>query len=244
MTAATGPLLWGRAAVLSAVALATGAFAHVQADGLLPGSVVLVGLVACGTLASAPFLRRQGSTLRIVALLVAGQSVVHMALAVTAGHRGDPASGGVAPTVVPTVPTTTGTGTGAGARSGSYFDVAYAPHTTGHSGGLTVPAPVLHAITDITAHPAMALAHLLAAAVCGWWLASGERALWRLVELTARGLTDVVVPALRQWAAAVDAVVVSALQVRAPVLVVATVPPPQLLIIDRSASRRGPPRAA
>jgi hypothetical protein len=240
MTAATGPLLWGRAAVLSAVALATGAFAHVQADGLLPGAGVLALLVACGTVAVAPFLRSQGSTLRIVSLLVAGQSVVHMALAVTAGHRGDPMSGPTARSVAPVVPATAGTG----GRSGSYFDVAYASHTTSHGGGLSVPAPVLHAITDISAHPVMALAHLLAAAVCGWWLACGERALWRLLELTARGLTEVVVPALRRWASAVDAVALAALRVPVPVLAVAVDAPPQLMVIDRSASRRGPPRAA
>ena len=39
--AATGSLLWCRAAVLSVMALATGEVAHVQADGLLPGPVVL-----------------------------------------------------------------------------------------------------------------------------------------------------------------------------------------------------------
>jgi hypothetical protein len=240
MTAATGPLLWGRAAVLSAVALATGAFAHVQADGLLPGTGVLVLLVACGTLAAAPFLRRQGSTLRIVALLVGGQSVVHMALAVTAGHRGDPISGAAARSVAPVVPQSAGTG----GRSGSYFDVAYASQTGGHGGGLSVPGPVLHALTDVSAHPAMALAHLVAAAVCGWWLACGERALWRLLELTVRGLTEVVVPALRRWASSVDAVACAALRVPVPVLAVAVDAPPQLLVTDRSASRRGPPRAA
>ena len=74
-----------------------------QADGLLPGTGVLVALVVGGALAVAPFLRRPGSTPRIVLLLVAGQSAVHMALATTAGHRGDPVARAVTPVVAPTV---------------------------------------------------------------------------------------------------------------------------------------------
>jgi hypothetical protein len=234
---ATGPLLWGRAAVLSLVALVAGAFAHVQADGLLPGTGVLVALAVCGALASAPFLRRPGSTPRIVLLLVGGQSVVHMALATTAGHRGDPVARAVAPVVAPT-----GGGTG---RRGSYFEVAYAPHAGGHGGGLSVPAPLLHAVTDISAHPTMALAHLLAAAVCGWWLAMGERALWRLVALTARGWNDLAAPALRRWALALRAMTACALRVELLVPAVLDVRrPPQQPIVDRSVLRRGPPRAA
>lgn len=235
---ATGSLLWVRAAFLSSVALATGALAHVQSDGLVPAAGVLAALVAVGALACAPFLRRQGSTLRIVTLLVAGQSLVHLALALTAGHRGDPdATRGVAP-VAPTAPAV-------GTRSGSYYDVAYASHTGGHGGGLSVPAPLLHVVTDLTGHPAMAIAHLFAAAVCGWWLASGERALFRLIELAARGWSDLVAPVLLRWAAAARALatVSSDLRVDAVVLVVLD-PAPQAAISSRSVSRRGPPRAA
>ena len=174
---ASGFLLWGRAAVLSTVALGTGALAHVQADGRLPGAGVLVALVVGGTLVSAPFLLHPGSTRRIVALLVAGQSFVHLALSATAGHHGDPASRAATP-LAPRVAASSD-------RRGSYFDVAYAPTVRDHAGGLGIPAPLLHAITDISAQPLMALLHLLAAAACGWWLAMGERALWQLIELTS-----------------------------------------------------------
>ncbi len=233
---ATGILLWGRAVVLSAVALGTGAFAHVQADGLLPGPGVLVALVAAGALLGAPFLLHPGSTRRIVALLVAGQSLVHVALAFTAGHRGDPASRTVAPAPPPTAVS--------GDRRGSYFDVAYAPNAGDHAGGLSVPAPLLHAITDVSAHPLMASVHLLAAAACGWWLAMGERALWQLLELCARGWADVAAPALVRWSIAARAVAFAALDLKIPALAVVVLePPPHSAVRSRSVSRRGPPRA-
>lgn len=91
----------------------------------------------------------------------------------------------------------------------------------------------------------MALTHLLAAAACGWWLAMGERALWRLVELTARGWSDLAAPALRRWAVALRAMTVCTLRVGLLVPAVVDVRrPPQQQIIDRSVLRRGPPRAA
>ena len=79
---------------LSAVALGAGAGAHVQADGLLPGP----GRAGRPRRSAAPSRARRccAARARRVAswlLLVAGQSVVHMALAVTAGHRGDPVAG-------------------------------------------------------------------------------------------------------------------------------------------------------
>ena len=236
--AATGSLLWSRAAVLALVALSTGAAAHVRADGLLPGPMVLVSLVVAGTFACAPLLRRPGSTRRIVFLLVAGQSVVHMALAVTAGHRGDPVVRAV-PT--PTIPATSATGS----RTGSYFDVAYASRVGDHGGGLSVPSPLLHAFHDISSHPTMAIAHLLAAALCGWWLARGEKALWLLLELASRGWAELAAPALRRWALAARAAAVTSTSVELPVLVVAVVTPlPQSQVRSRSVSRRGPPLAA
>jgi hypothetical protein len=234
---ATGLLLWVRAVMLSAVALGAGAFAHVQADGLLPGVGVLVVLVVCGALACAPFLRHQGSTSRIVVLLVAGQSLVHVALAASAGHRGDPVARAVAPVARPIV--------ASGDRRGSYFDVAYAQTAGQHSGGLSVPAPLLHAVTDVTAHPLMALAHLLAAVACGWWVAMGEHALWRLIELTSQKWSELAAPVLLRWRTAVRAVMRSASDVRIPALVVVVHEPrPQSMVRSRCVSRRGPPVAA
>ena len=227
-------LLWGRATMLSLMALTTGGVAHLQAGGLLPGLTTLVLMVLAGALACVPFLRSRGSAVRIVLLLVAGQSAVHMTLAVTAGHRGDPT-----PTATPT-PTVPAGATGD--RTGSYFDVAYASRVGDQQGGLSVPSPVLHAFTDISAHPTMALAHLLAAVACGWWLARGERALWLLVDLASRGWTELVASALRSWATAARAAAATALSVELPVLAVAVATPlPQSQVRSRSVSRRGPP---
>ncbi len=235
---ATGLLLWSRAAVLSTVALATGAVAHVQADGRLPGAGVLVTLVAFGALVSAPFLLHPGSTRRIVTLLVVGQSAVHLALSATAGHRGDSVSTAIPRVAPPTAAT--------GERRGSYFDVAYAPTVSDSAGsGLSVPAPLLHAITDVTAHPLMALAHLLAAAACGWWLAMGERALWRLLDLTSRAWSEHAAPALSRWAVAVRAAGLAAFELKVPELAVVVLQPrPESAVRSRSESRRGPPLAA
>jgi len=226
---ATGTLVWVRAFVLAAVALATGAVAHVQADGLLPGTDVLLVVTALGALACAPLLTREVSTPRLVVLLVAGQSVVHLVLSVTAGHRGQAAS---APTIdrTPVTPMPTG-------RRGSYFDVAYAPAAGQHDAGLSVPAPLLHAFGDVTAHPGMALAHVLAAAACGWWLAQGERALWDLLRLAGRTLFTHLVPAWRWTVPAFTPLLAApahADDVRRPLT----------RIIARSVTRRGPPRLA
>ncbi len=223
--------------MLSAVALGTGAFAHVQADGLLPGAGVLVAVLVAGTLVTAPFLHHPGSTCRIVAVLVAGQSLVHLALSATAGHHGDPVSRAVAP-VAPRVATP-------GDRRGSYFDIAYAPTAGDHAGGLSIPAPLLHAVTDISAQPLMAVLHLLAAAACGWWLAMGERALWQLVDLTAQSWPDLLAPALWRWLVATHAVAPSAFDVNLPALATGVLEPqPQSAVRSRSVSRRGPPAAA
>lgn len=231
---ATGGLLWARAWLLAGVALLTGSFAHVQADGLLPGPVALVALTAVGAVLCAPLLRRQGSTRRIVVLLVAGQSAVHVALAASAGHRGDPVRAAARP-VVPT---------GSGSRRGSYFDVAYsAPASSGGSGaGLQVPDALMHAVDDASAHPTMAVAHLVAAVVCGWWLARGERALWALLALAGRAWTELLRPLFLAWA-----LVMRALGLHRPTPGAVgrpDVPRPVLRALTRTVSRRGPPRPA
>lgn len=222
---------------LSAAAFGTGATAHVQADGLLPGPAVLFLLVGVGALVCAPFLRHPGPPRRIVALLLAGQSFVHVVLAATAGHRGDPVSRAVSHVSAPVAVS--------GDRRGSYFDVAYGPTIAHGSGDLRIPAPLIHAVTDVTAHPTMALAHLLAAAACGWWLAMGERAIWRLVELTSLAWSELADPVLSRWASAVRAVRLLSTELRIPALVLVVLEPrPQSAVFSRSVSRRGPPVAA
>ncbi len=86
---ARGALLWGRAAALAAVTLLTGTTAHASADGVLPGTPVLVTLLLGGTVLLAPLLRTEASRARVVLLLVAGQAGVHGVLTALGGHRDD-----------------------------------------------------------------------------------------------------------------------------------------------------------
>lgn len=177
MSARVSPALrWWRALALASVAVGTGAVAHVSADGLLPGAVGLTVLVALCTALIAAFLGRQASTLRVVTLVVAGQAFVHAGLAALAGHRGDPLATPAPHPVIPPL--------GSGPRTGSYFDQWAHTQPTGATAP-AVPGWLVHTVTDVAAHPAMALAHVGAAVAVGLWLAVGERALWAVLALTA-----------------------------------------------------------
>lgn len=192
-TRATPVLLWSRAALLAVVVLAVSVLGHVSADGLLPGPVALIALLALTTVVSARFLTRQASALRLVALLAVGQVVVHGMLTLLAGHRSgrsaalsaDGAAGGSAD-----VGGFVFDGRQA-ERTGSYFDQVAAMQSgaavdvaTGASGE-TLVASLTHLVEHLAAqNVAMLLAHLAAVAVLGLWLAVGERALWTVLTLT------------------------------------------------------------
>ncbi len=182
-------LRWCRAAVLAGIAMAAGTVAHVQADGLLPGKSVLVVMLICLTTGTAMFLGRPASRLRVVMLLVAGQTFVHGALTALTGHRGDPPLTHADPLpvapVASSLPASAGGG-GSGRRVGSLMDQLQARPPTERPVQLSVPDPIQHLIADLTgAHALMALAHVGAAVVVGLWLAKGERALWTLLALGA-----------------------------------------------------------
>jgi hypothetical protein len=208
--ATAGPLLrWVRALVLAGVCLTLGVTLHVSADGLLPGPVPLLVLLGLSTAGAAAFLGAPASTRRVVALLVVWQTLVHGALTVLSGHRGD--------------------------LPGSHAEAA------GHGHGVA-SARVQHLLADVTGpHVAMALGHLLAAAVVGLWLAAGERALWRLLTLAVRPVLSVV-GALRGvatgagWSVAVR-------RVRAPRIAPCAGLLP-LWFLVRAVPRRGPPVTA
>ena len=143
---------------------------------------MLVPLLGVGTTLAAAFLRRPASTRLLVTLVVGGQTLVHAALSVTAGHghdgHGTPST---APAPAPLPPGPLGRAslpTDAGGRVGSLQDhyeaIAGAPAAT----GLTVPDPA--ALVD---HLPMFLAHTAAGVLVGLWLAVGERAVWALLAL-------------------------------------------------------------
>ncbi|RNL80114.1 hypothetical protein [Nocardioides marmorisolisilvae] len=173
---ASPALRWLRALAIASVAVSTGVIAHVSADGLLPGPRGITVLVVLCTALTAIFLGRRASTLRVVTLVVAGQAFIHSGLAAMAGHRGDPVS---VPTPHPAI-----VPMGTGPRTGSYFDQWSQAQPNG-AAGPAVPAWMVHTAVDIAAHPAMAVAHVLAAVAVGLWLSVGERALWAVLALTA-----------------------------------------------------------
>lgn len=174
-----------RALVLTAVVAGFGAGTHAAAGGLLPGPAVVLPLLAGLTLLHAAALAGPASTRRLVVLVAGGQAAVHLVLTALAGHRGAP---------VP-APVATGAGEAAagsasaallradGARRGSLRDL-YEVTTPVPSGDAALPSWLAHVVADLSGpHALMALAHLVAAAGVGLWLAAGERALWSLVCL-------------------------------------------------------------
>ncbi|GAA4699323.1 hypothetical protein [Nocardioides conyzicola] len=174
-------VLWARALVVGSLSFVLGVIGHVSADGLLPGPFFLAVLLAMSVLLSAPMLSRPASSVRIVAMLVGGQTLLHLVLSVTAGHAGDRSTASAA------APRSSALGTLPvldGRRVGSLQD-AY----TGASdqpGGLAPTLPIGHLIGDLSAHAPMMAAHLVVAALVGLWLGYGERCLWTLVALTGR----------------------------------------------------------
>jgi len=87
MELVAGPALrWTRALLVAAVAFAAGLVAHLSSDGLLPGLPQLALLYAGCAAATAGFLGRPASTRLVVALLVAGQTGIHLGLTAMAGH--------------------------------------------------------------------------------------------------------------------------------------------------------------
>jgi len=219
-------LLWPRAILAGGLAFGFGVVGHVTADGLLPGPGLLVALLVLVVAVSAPVLNRAAGPIRIVSLLVGGQAVVHLALTVTAGHRGDPGlSSPVSPStrhlaVLPQVD---------GHRMGSLQD-AYEGMSS-HSSTVAPALPVGHLAHDLAAHAPMMAVHLVAAALVGLWLARGERCLWTLLALTSR----LVLAA--SWALApVPAAPPRRLPALAPLSVI-----PVALRQSRPHARRGPP---
>ena len=220
-------LRWPRALALAAVATATGVAAHGYADGLLPSVPVLVAIFALCTAGVAALLGGPASTLRVVLLTIGGQSFIHAALTMTAGHAGDHST----PAAAPRVPVDAGNGR----RTGSLLDQYTAAHPPADA-ELVLPAGVRHLVADLTgAHAPMMAVHLLAAALVGLWLAVGEQALWALVALAA----GAVVPRLGLLLAAVLAR--PALPRTVPVAAVRPPAPPRLTVLARCVVRRGPP---
>lgn len=173
-------VLWTRALVVGSLAFFLGVVGHVTADGLLPGPAFLAALLAMSVLLSAPMLSRPASSVRLVAMLVGGQTVLHLVLSLSAGHAGDRATSAVAVRsgALGNLPVLDGRRVGS--LQDAYTGAADQP------GALAPSLPVGHLISDLSAHAPMMAAHLAVAALVGLWLGYGERCLWTLLALTGR----------------------------------------------------------
>lgn len=220
-------VLCTRAFLLASVAVFLGVAGHVSADGLLPGPAVLVVLVAVAAVLSLGLLRRPAGPVRIVALLVGGQTAIHLALTLTAGHVGD-AVARAAPAA--TVPGTLSLPVDHGRRIGSLQDSYEA---AAGARGLAPSLPIGHLVSDLSAHAPMMLVHLLAAVGVGLWLAVGERSLWTLLALLGAVAVRLLLPLVLHP-------VLTPARPRPRADVVRRVARP-LLLLARSVTRRGPP---
>lgn len=231
-------LRWARALLLACVSVAGGALGHVSADGLLPGAGGLAALFLVATCAAAAMLGRPASTLRVVVLLVVGQTLIHVALAAMAGHHGDSAKPSGPPR--PAIPDLADTGP----RAGSLHDQLHPdPPVLEH---LALLGSIHHVLAELTsANALMALAHLAAAAAVGLWLALGERALWTVLALTGQRVQVLVRAAIGSHLEACQTLSELACTQRPdPVptgAVLANQEAPRLLLLSRAVVRRGPP---
>ena len=222
MTSPTsGVLRWGRALLLALVVTTAATVGHVFADGLLPPLSVLAALLALCTILCAGALGRPASRLRVVLLTVLGQAGVHVVLSATAGHVGAQSAPSTSIARVSIADPV---------RWGGSLHDHYLSDVPSAQAVDDVDA-VAHLISDLVAHAPMMAAHLVAAALVGLWLASGEQALWTLLALTAGllvGLVEfiVVVPDPPRPVAAAPA---------------RDLPAPRLAALAACVVRRGPP---
>ncbi|SFC31258.1 hypothetical protein SAMN04487968_105131 [Nocardioides terrae] len=183
-------LLWARAAIVGSLAFGLGVVGHVTAGGLLPGGTALAVMAVAAVVLSGPMLAKPASTVRLLAMTLGGQTVVHAVLTVTAGHVGDPVRPGTHASVPPptadpyaTLPVVNGH------RVGSLQD-AFQVGTSPSSAEPALPVlPIGHLLHDMSAHAPMMVVHLVAGVLVTLWLARGEHCLWTLLALTGRRIT-------------------------------------------------------
>lgn len=220
-------LRWTRAGLLCALVLIVSTLAHTSAGGLLPPTWVFVGLAVATALVLAAVLGCPASRLRVVVMLAGGQAVLHLAMTALSGHASPPARGHVPDR--------------ADAHTASHVHTA--SHAPAEASSDLVDTWLTHVLDDLSgANLAMAGAHLLAAAVLGWWVASGEQALWSLVLLLATSpglllLAGRLAVALRAIAAGMDGERLARCLPQSPEHVQAE----DRLLLACAVLRRGPP---
>lgn len=152
--------LGARAAALGAVATTFGVMGHVQAGGSAPNPLTVSEIWLVAAVLSAAFLLRRAGLLRIAALLLGEQLLVHVSLMWLVGMPAPPAP------MMPAMPGMSG--------------MAGMP-------GMAMPAtaPSMSAMPSMS----MVAAHALAAMIAGLWLWRGECALWSLLGKVGAALS-------------------------------------------------------
>jgi hypothetical protein len=174
MTSDTVPR-WARALTLPSVLFISALAGHTAAGGVTPPAPVLVFLFAATVAVLVPLVGALSSPARIVALLIIGEGLLHVALellgrstVMSAMH--DPAA----------------------MSSPANCHLMVQPTSA------TPYGSVVSLMSD--GHVMMLLAHVAAAVVVGVWFAAGEHVLWKVLRLAARpviGAWQVVVSVAR-----------------------------------------------
>jgi hypothetical protein len=164
-------LRWVRVLTLSSVLFTSALAGHTAGGGATPAASALVPLFVLTVVAVAPFTGAAIRPVWAVALLLVGQGLVHAALQLLGG------------TAVTTTTAMCGTGTGAAAVS-----APTSCHLMTHPGAATAHDSAMSLMGG--GHLVMLLAHLVAAAVVGMWLAAGDRAYCTVLVLAARPVVD------------------------------------------------------
>lgn len=168
-------LRWLRASALASVVVLGGLAGHVAAGGVAPSASAVLMMLAATVVLVAPVLGAPATTGRVVAVVVAGQGLVHLALQVFAPSAHHAHSGGSM--LMPVA-----TWSGVSSRHASMTDAALHRGSSAHHDAVL---PLMDG-----ADLAMLVGHLAAAVAVGLWLAAGERAVWSLLALTGRSVTD------------------------------------------------------
>jgi hypothetical protein len=210
-----GVLRWVRALTLASVMLAGGLTGHLAAGGHAPASSLLLPVFVLLTAAIAPLLGAPASTPRVIALLGAGQGLLHVVLQVLGGTETELAGHSM---LTP----------GPGDAVTAHLLAHGAAPTSGWLALLNSP------------HLGMLLAHAAAASVVGLWLAAGERAAWTVVAVAALPVVDAWIR-LRELARAAAVAWAVPRQMALPRWSYEVAVRPSTWA-GRGVSRRGPPR--
>ncbi|MGW2707193.1 hypothetical protein [Streptomyces sp. NPDC001340] len=208
-----------RAAVFAAVCVLLAALGHVMMSGQhVPGWALAAGLAVTGGAGWSLAGRERGLPL-IVTVVVAAQTALHEAFSFAQSTSADTASMDMGPIPMDSMDM----------GSMGHMDMRGMDHT-GHM------AHMGHSMGGGSSSFGMLAAHLLAALLCGLWLAYGERAAFRIL----RAATARLVAPLRLLLALPDTPVRPRLRVRRR----RSRRAPRLLLLVHSIISRGPPAGA